>query len=105
MVVERSGIRSVAKLPKEVKAGDLLASRAIGLTPSRQRCVERFNLDMGMKPRIGCLTTHEVREHQEPFEDLLATIDEELDYIWLPLSSFGAGGLIERVVPVGSSEF
>jgi sigma-54 dependent transcriptional regulator, acetoin dehydrogenase operon transcriptional activator AcoR len=87
MVVERSGIRSVAKLPKEVKAGDLLASRAIGLTPSRQRCVERFNLDMGMKPRIGCLTTHEVREHQEPFEDLLATIDEELDYIWLPLSS------------------
>jgi sigma-54 dependent transcriptional regulator, acetoin dehydrogenase operon transcriptional activator AcoR len=87
MVAERSGIRSIATLPLEVKAGDLLAARATGLTPSRQRCVERFNLDMGMKPRIGCLTTREVREHQEPFEDLLSTIEEELDFIWLPLSS------------------
>ena len=69
------------------KIGALSIAGVDDLEASRQRCIKRHKLDMTMKTRVDCLTSQEVREHREPFEDLLRTVDEELDYIWLPLSS------------------
>jgi transcriptional regulator of acetoin/glycerol metabolism len=87
MAVGRSGVRSVATSSLMTKIGATSIAGADNLKASWQRCVSRYNLDMGMKTRVDCLTSQEVREHREPFEDLLRTVDEELDYIWLPLSS------------------
>jgi sigma-54 dependent transcriptional regulator, acetoin dehydrogenase operon transcriptional activator AcoR len=87
MAVEVSRHRSVAASSLVRKIGSFPLAGADDLKASWQRCVKRHNLDVTMKARVECLTNQEVREHREPFEDLLRTVDEELDYIWLPLSS------------------
>jgi transcriptional regulator of acetoin/glycerol metabolism len=87
MAVERPGLRSVPTSSLVTTIGAMSIAGADDLKASWQRCVKRHNLDRGMKTRVDCLTSQEVREHREPFEDLLRTVDEELDYIWLPLSS------------------
>lgn len=87
MSADRPAVRPAAGRAGIGKASITPVSGASGLEASWRRCAERYNLDIGARPRILGLTSREVREHQEPFDDLLVTIDEELDYVWLPLSS------------------
>ena len=73
-------------------SGSIFARRPARLDASWQRCAERYRFDRGGLPRVATLTSHEMREHREPLDEVIHAAKEEFDYVWEPLSaaSFGA---------------
>jgi transcriptional regulator of acetoin/glycerol metabolism len=59
----------------------LHAAGVTDLSPSWKRCTDRYHLDRGAKARVTSLTTREMLEQREPFNENFATIGNELEFI------------------------
>src|SRR4051812_10209357 len=84
----RSAVLGAASPPP----GSIFARRPARLDASWQRCAERYRFERTGVPRAATLSSHEMREHREPLDEVIAAAKEEFDYVWEPLSSasFGA---------------
>ena len=83
------GAQLPAAAPRSGSAVDVFAGAPVNLEASWRRCVDRYRFDPTSKQRIVVLSSSELREHCEPFEQTLAAAEEELDYIGGPLSDVG----------------
>lgn len=59
----------------------------VQLDGSWRRCKERYRLDRAEKPYFSSLTSREVDEHCEPFEENLPSIKSELEFVHAALKS------------------
>lgn len=59
----------------------LNASRLANLDQSWKRCRDRYRFDRGSKARVPSLTTQEISEQRQPFDENFATIRNELEFV------------------------
>jgi len=53
----------------------------VDLRESWQRCAEKYRFDRAAKPYFSSLTSREIDEHSEGFDQNLVTIDDELKFV------------------------
>lgn len=78
--------RSDSEKPFLQGAGSMAIAglNAVGLADlgqSWKRCEDRYHFDRGAKARVTSLTTREVTEQREPFDENLSTIRSELEFV------------------------
>ncbi len=74
---ERSGLEGV----RNNAVSGLVAAGLVDLGNSWQRCRDRYRFDRGAKPLVSSLTAREIGEQREPFDEILATIHSELEFV------------------------
>ncbi|HEY0292657.1 MAG TPA: sigma-54-dependent Fis family transcriptional regulator [Hansschlegelia sp.] len=68
--------------------GDLISLQDHrNVAESWRRCVDRYRLNALTKQRVASLTGAELRDHREPFDEILSMVEEEIYQVAEPLSA------------------
>lgn len=82
MVLRRSNSEKPSlKATGSMALAGLHAAGLADLHRSWKRCEDRYHFDRGAKARVTSLTTQEVSEQREPFNENFATIRNELEFV------------------------
>ena len=82
MVLRRNDSEKPAPQGVESMAlAGLSVAGLVDLDRSWKRCEDRYHFDRGAKARVSSLTTYEMSEQRQPFDENLATIRNELEFV------------------------